>query len=184
MASLQAFAALAAATVVAGRINDLAQAGEQARQRAELYRQGLEERQGKRELIGQSAAQRQLMEEIRMAAPSDMTVLVTGETGTGKELVAHALHAASPRAQAHDQPQLRGLARYPGGERIVRPRAGAFSGAVADRRGKFEMADGGTLFLDEVGELPLAVQAKLCAYCRAGNCNGSARTANIASTCA
>lgn len=170
MASLQAFAALAAATVnVAERIDDLAQAGEQARQRAEAYRLGLEESQGKRELIGQSAAQLQLMDEIRMAAPSDMTVLVTGETGTGKELVAHALHAASPRA--HKPMISLNCAALP--DTLVESELfghvrGAFSGAVADRRGKFEMADGGTLFLDEVGELPLAVQAKLLRVLQSG----------------
>ncbi|MBG7617915.1 nitric oxide reductase transcriptional regulator NorR [Herbaspirillum sp. AP02] len=170
MASLQAFAALAAATVnVAERINDLSQAGEQARQRAEAYRLGLEESQGKRELIGQSPAQRQLMEEIRMAAPSDMTVLVSGETGTGKELVAHALHAASPRA--HKPMISLNCAALP--DTLVESELfghvrGAFSGAVADRRGKFEMADGGTLFLDEVGELPLLVQAKLLRVLQSG----------------
>ncbi|PLY59762.1 nitric oxide reductase transcriptional regulator NorR [Herbaspirillum sp. BH-1] len=170
MASLHAFAALAAATVnVAERISDLSQAGEQARQRAEAYRLGLEESRGKRELIGQSPAQRQLMEEIRMAAPSDMTVLVSGETGTGKELVAHALHAASPRA--HKPMISLNCAALP--DTLVESELfghvrGAFSGAVADRRGKFEMADGGTLFLDEVGELPLAVQAKLLRVLQSG----------------
>lgn len=170
MASLQAFADLAAATVnVAERIDGLSAAGEQERQRAEAYRLGLEESQGKRELIGQSPAHLQLMQEIRMAAPSDMTVLVTGETGTGKELVAHALHAASPRAR---KPIISlNCAALP--DTLVESELfghvrGAFSGAVADRRGKFEMADGGTLFLDEVGELPLAVQAKLLRVLQSG----------------
>lgn len=170
MASLQAFADLAAATVtVAERIHLLAETGEQERQRAEAYRLGLEEKQGKREMIGQSPAHRQLVQEIRMAAPSGMTVLVTGETGVGKELVAHALHAASPRAK---KPMISlNCAALP--DTLVESELfghvrGAFSGAVADRRGKFEMADGGTLFLDEVGELPLAVQAKLLRVLQSG----------------
>ncbi|WP_050469404.1 nitric oxide reductase transcriptional regulator NorR [Herbaspirillum chlorophenolicum] len=170
MASLQAFADLAAATVnVAERIDNLSATGEQERQRAEAYRLGLEESQGKRELIGQSPAHLQLVQEIRMAAPSDMAVLVTGETGVGKELVAHALHAASPRA--HKPMISLNCAALP--DTLVESELfghvrGAFSGAVADRRGKFEMADGGTLFLDEVGELPLTVQAKLLRVLQSG----------------
>jgi anaerobic nitric oxide reductase transcription regulator len=170
MASLQAFADLAAATVnVAERIDGLSAAGERERQRAEAYRLGLEESQGRRELIGQSPAHLQLMREISMAGPSDMAVLVAGETGVGKELVAHALHAASPRAR---KPMISlNCAALP--DTLVESELfghvrGAFSGAVADRRGKFEMADGGTLFLDEVGELPLAVQAKLLRVLQSG----------------
>jgi anaerobic nitric oxide reductase transcription regulator len=160
-ALLQAFLSLAAATVsVAERIDQLARASEAERQRAEVYRQAGGARQ--REIIGSSERHRKLMEEIGIVASSDLTVLITGETGVGKELVAGEIHARSPRA---DKPLVSlNCAALP--DTLVESELfghvrGAFSGASSDRRGKFELADGGTLFLDEVGELPLAVQAKL-----------------------
>lgn len=110
-----------------------------------------------------------MLAEIAIVGNSDLTVLVTGETSVGKELVAQALHAASPRAS---RPLISlNCAALP--ESLVESELfghvrGAFSGAVADRRGKFELADGGTLFLDEVGELSLAVQAKLLRVLQGG----------------
>lgn len=161
MASLNAFASLAAATVRATeRIGALARLSEQESRRAEAYRQAGDP--ARRELIGQSTVLRHLIDEIAVVGNSDLTVLITGETGVGKELVARALHAASPRAA---RPLISlNCAALP--EALVESELfghvrGAFSGATADRRGKFELADGGTLFLDEVGELSLAVQAKL-----------------------
>lgn len=161
MASLQAFLSLTAATVsVAERIDRLARTSEAERQRAEVYRQASGPR--RREMIGSSAPQKHLLEEIGIVASSDLTVLITGETGVGKELVASEIHARSPRA---DKPLVSlNCAALP--DTLVESELfghvrGAFSGASSDRRGKFELADGGTLFLDEVGELPLAVQAKL-----------------------
>jgi len=161
MASLQAFLSLAAATVsVAERIDKLARTGEAERQRAEVYRQANGPR--RREMIGSSAPHKHLLEEIGIVATSDLTVLITGETGVGKELVASEIHARSPRA---DKPLVSlNCAALP--DTLVESELfghvrGAFSGASSDRRGKFELADGGTLFLDEVGELPIAMQAKL-----------------------
>jgi anaerobic nitric oxide reductase transcription regulator len=96
MRLLQAFLSLSAATVsVAERIDTLARNTEEERQRAEAYRQASGPRS--REIIGSSAAHQQLLDEIRTVANSDLTVLITGETGVGKELVANAIHAASPR---------------------------------------------------------------------------------------
>jgi anaerobic nitric oxide reductase transcription regulator len=162
LGDLQAFASLAAATVsVAERIARLASRVEDERQRADTYR-ALAGESGPPALMGQSAAHKRLAEEIPVVGNSELTVLITGETGVGKELVAQALHAASPRAS---RPLISlNCAALP--ETLVESELfghvrGAFSGAVADRRGKFELADGGTLFLDEVGELSLAVQAKL-----------------------
>jgi anaerobic nitric oxide reductase transcription regulator len=167
-ASLQAFASLAAATVnVVERIGKLSATGERERERAEAYRIAAD--QSRRELIGQSLAHQRLMDEIRLAGPSDMTVLISGETGVGKELVANAIHAASPRA---GKPMISlNCAALP--ETLVESELfghvrGAFSGAVSERRGKFELAHGGTLFLDEVGELSLAVQAKLLRVLQSG----------------
>ena len=113
-------------------------------------------------MVGRSPAMQELFDTIRRLAPHVRTALVTGETGTGKELVARALHMLGPRrarkfiafncsavVETLFESELFGHAR------------GAFTGAVEAKAGLFELADGGTLFLDEVGELPLSVQAKL-----------------------
>src|SRR5690606_24747820 len=114
------------------------------------------------EILGQSAAIAHLLHELEVVADSELPVLLLGETGVGKELFAHRLHRLSRRSsrplvhvncaalpESLAESELFGHAR------------GAFSGAVGDRPGRFDAASGGTLFLDEVGELPLAVQAKL-----------------------
>jgi anaerobic nitric oxide reductase transcription regulator len=114
------------------------------------------------EILGTSAAITRVRREIEVVARSDFTVLILGETGVGKELAAHAIHAASRRA---GEPLIYlNCAALP--ETIAESELfghvrGSFTGATADRPGKLEVADGGTLFLDEVGELPLSVQAKL-----------------------
>jgi anaerobic nitric oxide reductase transcription regulator len=120
-------------------------------------------------MIGQSKAHKRLVEEINLVGGSDLTVLITGETGVGKELVAQAIHAASTRA---DKPIISlNCAALP--DTLVESELfghvrGAFTGAMNDRRGKFELANGGTLFLDEVGELSLTVQAKLLRVLQSG----------------
>ncbi len=165
---LQAFASLAAATVnVARRIERLASRVEDEQQKAELYRQA--HGAPNKELIGQSKPHKRLLEEIALVGGSDLTVLITGETGVGKELVAQAIHAASPRAE---KPLISlNCAALP--DTLVESELfghvrGAFTGATQDRRGKFELANGGTLFLDEVGELSLTVQAKLLRVLQSG----------------
>ncbi|MDD2692421.1 MAG: nitric oxide reductase transcriptional regulator NorR [Simplicispira sp.] len=170
LADVQAFASLAGATVsVVQRMQGLALRAEDERQRADSYRALAAQTAAPPVLMGQSTAHQQLLQEIASVGDSALTVLVTGETGVGKELVAQALHAASPRA-ARPLVSLN-CAALP--ETLVESELfghvrGAFSGAVAERRGKFELADGGTLFLDEVGELPLAVQAKLLRVLQGG----------------
>lgn len=165
---LQAFASLAAATVSAAeRIQRLADRLENEKHRAEAYRQA--SGHSRSELIGQSPAHRQMLDEITLVGASELTVLINGETGVGKELVAQAVHAASARAS---KPMISlNCAALP--ETLVESELfghvrGAFTGAHSDRRGKFELADGGTLFLDELGELPLTVQAKLLRVLQSG----------------
>jgi anaerobic nitric oxide reductase transcription regulator len=114
------------------------------------------------QLIGTSAAMEKLRAEIDLVARSDFAVLITGETGVGKELVARDLHAASAR---RDEPLIyvncAALPETLAESELFGHVRGAFTGAVADRPGKFEVADHGTLLLDEIGELPLTVQPKL-----------------------
>jgi transcriptional regulator with GAF, ATPase, and Fis domain len=120
-------------------------------------------------MLGASAAIRQTYRLARMVAPRDTTVLITGETGTGKELVAEAIHKLSPRSahpfvvvncaaipEALFEAELFGYSR------------GAFTGAMQSRLGRIHVAQGGTLFLDEVGELPLSMQAKLLRFLQNG----------------
>jgi anaerobic nitric oxide reductase transcription regulator len=168
LAVLEVFAGLAAATVaVAARIEELAVTAEDERRRAEGYRLAVAE--PARRLLGHSTAFRRLLKDVEMVAASELTVLVTGETGVGKELVAQALHAGSPRA---GKPMISvNCAALPDSlieSELFGHVRGAFSGAVQDRRGKFELAHGGTLFLDEVGELPLSAQAKLLRVLQSG----------------
>jgi len=114
------------------------------------------------ELIGQSRAMVQLREQIARAAKAQASVLITGERGTGKELVARAIHQASPRARGPLEKI--NCAAVPGElieSELFGHEAGAFTGATKQRRGKFERASGGTIFLDEVGDMPLPMQAKL-----------------------
>ncbi len=114
------------------------------------------------ELVGQSAALRQVVRQIEQVAPAETPVLILGETGTGKELVAHEIHRRSPRKGG---PLVRvncaGIPRELFESEFFGHALGAFTGALRDRAGRFETAEGGTLFLDEVGELPLEVQGKL-----------------------
>ena len=114
------------------------------------------------EIVGQSDALKSIMRRIGLVAPTDANVLITGESGTGKELIARAIHQASDR---RDRPLIRvNCAAIPKDlfeSEFFGHTKGAFTGAVSDRVGRFELADGGTLFLDEVGEIPLELQGKL-----------------------
>jgi DNA-binding NtrC family response regulator len=114
------------------------------------------------ELVGASRAMQELREKVLRAARANASVLLTGERGTGKELVARAIHRASPRAKAPLEKL--NCAAVPAElieSELFGHEAGAFTGATKQRRGKFERANGGTIFLDEVGDMPTAMQAKL-----------------------
>lgn len=113
-------------------------------------------------LIGKSAPMRRLFREIEKVAPSDVTVLVYGESGTGKELVAHAIHSSSLRKdRAFIAVNVSALPESLAEAELFGHERGAFTGAVASRPGRFELAHGGTLFLDEIGTLSAGVQTKL-----------------------
>jgi len=127
-----------------------------------LLRQSLEERYAMHKVLGRSKAIVSVLELVERAAPSRSTVLITGESGTGKELIAKAIHYASPRK---DGPfvSVNCMALNPGvlESELFGHEKGSFTGAVAKRRGRFEMAHGGTLFLDEIGEISADMQVKL-----------------------
>jgi PAS domain S-box-containing protein len=114
------------------------------------------------DIIGGSSGLRKVMHQVQLVAPTDATVLITGESGTGKELIARAIHERGARSE-------RTLVKLncsavPEGlfeSEFFGHVKGAFTGALKDKPGRFELADGGTLFLDEIGEVPLAMQAKL-----------------------
>ena len=114
------------------------------------------------DIIGGSSGLRKVMHQVQLVAPTDATVLITGESGTGKELVARAIHERSARngrtvVKLNCSAVPEGLFESESFGHVK----GAFTGALKDKPGRFELADGGTLFLDEIGEVPLAMQAKL-----------------------
>ncbi|HSF32918.1 MAG TPA: sigma 54-interacting transcriptional regulator [Candidatus Tectomicrobia bacterium] len=114
------------------------------------------------EIIGTSAALRRVLHQVETVAPTEATVLITGETGTGKELMAQAIHELSQR-RGHAFVKLN-CAAIPTGlleSELFGHEKGAFTGAVTQRIGRFELANHGTIFLDEIGEMPLEVQPKL-----------------------
>jgi Nif-specific regulatory protein len=113
-------------------------------------------------IIGDAPALREVLARVEQVAPTASTVLLRGETGTGKELVAHAIHINSPR-ESGPFVRVNCAALAPGvlESELFGHEKGAFTGAVSRRAGRFELADGGTLFLDEVGDLPMEVQIKL-----------------------
>jgi len=142
---------------------------ERALQEQAMARAWQSARPASRELLGTSPTMQRLRDEIDTVAASDLTVLVLGETGVGKDLVAQRLHARSPRRERPlVQVNCAALPESLADSELFGHKKGAFTGAVQDREGKFELADGGTLFLDEVGELPLAIQAKLLRVLQSG----------------
>jgi transcriptional regulator with GAF, ATPase, and Fis domain len=115
-----------------------------------------------REMIGRSAKFQTVLEKVDLVAPADCTVLIEGETGTGKELIAHAVHGRGPRSRG---PFVKlNCAAIPAGlleSELFGHERGAFTGAVAPRTGRLQLAHNGTLFLDEIGDLPVELQPKL-----------------------
>ncbi|HBK50342.1 MAG TPA: Fis family transcriptional regulator [Pseudomonas sp.] len=148
------------------RLRDALSEVERLKTRLEMENQYLQEEinahGNHHEIVGESPAVKHLLQQIDLVAATDANVLVTGESGTGKELVARAIHASSPR---RDRPLIRvncaAVPRELFESEFFGHLKGAFTGAVSNRVGRFELADGGTLFLDEVGEIPLELQSKL-----------------------
>ncbi len=135
-----------------------------------------------REIIGQSEVLRTALRQVEQVAPLNTTVLILGETGTGKELLAHAIHNNSPRAK-HPLVKVN-CAALPAPlieSELFGHQKGAFTGADTQRLGRFALADGGSIFLDEVGELPLELQAKLLRVLEEGEFElvGSSRSVKV-----
>ena len=137
---------------------------------------------GMGEFVGESQALQHVLRQVELVAPTDAAVLITGESGTGKELVARAIHDRSPRkdralikVNCSAVPDTLFESEFFGHVK------GAFTGALADRPGRFEMADHGTLFLDEIGEVPLPMQAKLLRVLQEGEFErvGDTRTRHV-----
>ena len=113
-------------------------------------------------IVGRHGGLRAVLSQVEIVAPTNATVLISGETGTGKELVARAIHELSPR---HNRNLVKlNCAAIPGGlleSELFGHERGAFTGALMQKKGRFELADGGSLFLDEIGDIPLELQPKL-----------------------
>ena len=143
--------------------------------RSEVDRQG-----GFTEIVGDSPAIRRTLRQIEQVAPTDSTVLILGETGTGKELLARAIHQRSTR-RGHPMVSVNCGAISPGlvESELFGHEKGAFTGATSRRQGRFELADGGTIFLDEIGDLSLDLQVKLLRVLQEGEFSRVGGTAPV-----
>ncbi|WP_035479773.1 nif-specific transcriptional activator NifA [Aliagarivorans marinus] len=158
---------------------DVAVQTDNLQQERDRLRRKVRSNYGLDSIVGHSKAMRRVFEQIRLVSKWDSTVLVRGESGTGKELIANAIHYNSPRAAG---PFVKlNCAALPDNlleSELFGHEKGAFTGAVKQRKGRFELADGGTLFLDEIGEISAAFQAKLLRVLQEGEFErvGSAQT--------
>jgi len=151
-------------------------------QETEYLREAVRDAPGHGDLLGRSDRMQAVFEAIKQVARTETTVLITGETGTGKELVARSIHRAGDRAD--EALVLVNCAAIPANlieSEFFGHERGAFTGAVARREGRFSLADGGTIFLDEIGELPLELQAKLLRVLQEGEFEplGGTRTIKV-----
>jgi transcriptional regulator with GAF, ATPase, and Fis domain len=180
---LRGFAAQAAVAIANARaFAELRHLREQLELERDYLREEVRATRAHGAIVGSSPALRTALEQIDLVAPTDASVLVLGESGTGKELVAQAIHERSARAAA---PLVRvncaAVPRELFESEFFGHVRGAFTGAVRDRVGRFELADGGTLFLDEIGEIPLELQGKLLRVLQEGTFErvGETRTRQV-----
>ncbi len=161
-------------TLILRNVND--------RREIEYLREELRAVEGYDDIIGQSDALRRVLQDVQQVARTDTTVLILGETGTGKELISRAIHAGSAR---RDKPLIKvNCSAIPATlmeSEFFGHEKGAFTGATAKRDGRFALADGGTIFLDEIGDLSLDLQAKLLRVLQEGEFEpvGSSRTRKV-----
>jgi len=160
---LRVFADHAAVSIANARaFEEIAALKARLEQENDYLREEVASTVGARDIVGDSPGLRKVFQQIQIVAPTEATVLISGESGTGKELVARAIHEHSPR---RDRPLIKvNCSAVP--EALFESEffghvRGAFTGALKDKPGRFELADGGTLFLDEIGDIPLPMQAKL-----------------------
>lgn len=172
----------AAAIGIARAFDEIARLQHRLKQENEYLREEVGQIHSYGEMVGHSPALRTVTRQIDLVASTDSAVLILGESGTGKELVAREIHRRSRRA---DQPLIKvncaAVPRELYESEFFGHAKGAFTGALRDRTGRFELADGGTLFLDEVGEIPLDLQAKLLRVLQEGELEriGEERTRNV-----
>ena len=172
-------------TLILRNVNDLLEAQEKIRSlttEAEYLKEEIKALRSFDQIIGQSEPMLRTLRDVAEVAETDATVLILGETGAGKEVIARAIHEASRRS---DKPLVKvNCAAIPPTlieSEFFGHEKGAFTGATAKREGRFSLADGGTIFLDEVGELPLEVQAKLLRVLQEGEFEplGSSKTRKV-----
>ena len=148
--------------VTATDIDDRKRMEEQLRNENFILREEIDRSSMFEEIVGSSKPMRQVLKQVEKVAPSDSTVLILGETGTGKELIARALHRRSKRAaRAFVRVNCAAIPQSLIASELFGHEKGAFTGALQRRVGRFEAADGGTLFLDEIGDLPMETQIAL-----------------------
>ncbi len=150
--------------------DEIARLNEELRRERDYLREEVKSALNFGEIVGDSTAIERVLEQVELVAPTDANVVIFGESGTGKELIANAIHERSERK---DKPMVRvncgAIPRELFESEFFGHTKGAFTGAMKDRIGRFELADGGTLFLDEVGEIPLDLQSKLLRVLQEGS---------------